>query len=69
MQTITAELLFFKTGKTRKNSHGFIFADWRIRFLADLPKKLIKSTKINLAKINLFKVDYDNNICNRVSEI
>ena len=39
MQTIIAELLFFKTGKSRKKSRGFIFADWRIRFLADLPKK------------------------------
>ena len=69
MQTIIAELLFFKTGKTRKNSCVFIFGDWRIKFLADLPKKTLKSTKINLAKIDFFQVDNNNNISNGVSEI
>ena len=66
MQTIIAELLFFRT---RKNSCGLIFADWRIGFLADLLKKPLKSPKINLAKINFFKVDNNNNISNRVSKI
>ena len=66
MQTIIAELLFFRT---RKNSCRFIFADWRIRFLTDLPKKTSKSTKINLGKINFFEVDNNKNISNRVPEI
>ena len=52
----------------RKNSYGFNFADRRIRFLANLPKKPLKSTKINLAKINFFKVDNNNKITNCVSE-
>ena len=66
MQTMTAELLFFRTPK---NSCGFIFAAWRIRFFGRFAKKPLKSTKINLAKINFFKVDNNNNISNRVSEI
>ena len=66
-----SRIIFFKKLELilPKNSCGFIFAYWRINFLADLPKITLKSTKINLAKINFFKVDNNNNISNRVSKI
>ena len=67
MQTIKAELLFFKT--LRKNSCACNFADTRIRFLAEFLKKPLKYRKFNLPKINFFKVDNNNDISNRVSEI
>ena len=66
MQTIVVELLVFRT---RKNSCGFYFCKLENKIFGRFAKKRLKSTKINLAKINFFKVDNSNNISNRVSEI